>query len=83
MNEIKKDIAELKLQDLDMVSGGCTSANDMRTCPVCGRSVDAADFVNHIRSSNPEFVSNLEEILRAMDQLNQQELENEKSIVES
>ena len=52
MNEIKKDIAELKLQDLDMVSGGCTSANDMRTCPVCGRSVDAADFVNHIRSSH-------------------------------
>ncbi len=83
MSETKKDITALNHQDLNKVSGGSTGANDMKTCPVCGGNVAASDFVNHIKSSHPEFVSNLEEILKAMQQLNQQSQETEKSIVES
>jgi hypothetical protein len=54
----------------------------MKTCPVCGGSVAAKNFVKHIRS-HPEFASNLEEILKAIQQINQQSRETEKGIVES
>ena len=82
--EIKKEAqdTELDLDKLEQVSGGSTGANDMKTCPVCGGSVAAADFVNHIRS-HPEFANNLEEILKAIQQINQQSRETEKDIVES
>ena len=82
--EIKKEAQDLvlDLDNLEQVSGGSTGANDMKTCPVCGGSVAAADFVNHIRS-HPEFASNLEEILKAIQQINQQSRETEKDIAES
>ena len=82
--EIKKETQDLvlALDKLEQVSGGSTGANDMKTCPVCGGSVAAADFVKHIRS-HPEFASNLEEILKAIQQINQQSRETEKGIVES
>ena len=67
--------------DLDQVAGGGTGADGMKTCPICGRSVAVTDFVNHIKS-HPDFADYLEEIMKAMDQLNQQELDTERSIVE-
>ena len=82
--EIKKEAQDLvlDLDKLEQVSGGGTGANDMKTCPVCGGSVAAGNFVKHIRS-HPEFANNLEEILKAIQQINQQSRETEKGIVES
>ncbi|MBR1479124.1 MAG: hypothetical protein IJ608_14365 [Lachnospiraceae bacterium] len=79
--EINEKLAELSVENLEKVSGGSTSVNDITTCPICGAGLTTTDFVSHLMASHPESASNLEALISMIRQFIQNASETEKSIV--